>query len=363
MPTNTPLRLEHERAGAQLGVYFDCFLPERFTNPAAEYRCAQETVVLLDTNYHSLFRFRGPDRTRYLNAILTNDVQGLPPGQCNTSLLLNPQGHILAEMDVLAAQDLLTAVSHAMVRSRTAQTLEKYIIMDDVTLEDVTDTSASLALLGPASGPVVMELGYPEFPPMAENTHAEATLGGIRVMLVRRRMAEMPFVELFVERERAVDLWHVLLRAVRTQGGGPCGYQAWNSLRLEAGVPWFGYDFDDKHIPHEAALENSHISFSKGCYTGQEIVERVRSRGHVNRRRVGLEFTGQQAPEPGTTLLADGKEAGHVTSAAYSYLLGRPIGMGYVRRESVLPGSQLQWAAGAARVIELPLPELRDVSA
>jgi len=363
MPITTPLQQEHEKAGAQLGVYFDCFLPDRFVNPGVEYRCARETVALLDTCFHSVFRFLGPDRTRYLNAILTNDVQGLAAGQWNSSLLLNPQGHILAEIDVLAAPDLLTVVSHAMVRSRTAQTLEKFIIMDDASLEDVTDTTVSLALLGPASGPVVIELGYPEFLAMAENTHADATLGGIRVLLVRRQMADMPFVEFFVEAGRIADLWQVLLPAVRAKGGGPCGYQAWNSLRLEAGIPWFGYDFNDKNIPHEAALENSHISFSKGCYTGQEIVERVRSRGHVNRRRVGLEFTGQVAPESGMALFADGKEVGTVTSTANSYLLGRPIGMGYLRRESVLPGSQLQSAAGTARVIELPVPALRNVSA
>jgi len=363
MPITTPLQQEHEKAGAQLGVYFDCFLPDRFVHPGVESRCARETVALLDTCFHSVFRFLGPDRTRYLNAILTNDVQGLVPGQWNSSLLLNPQGHILAEIDVLAAPDLLTAVSHAMVRLRTAQTLEKYIIMDDVTLEDVTDTTASLALLGPASGPVVIELGYPEFPALAKNSHELTALNGIPVLLVRRSMADLPFVELFVATSRIADLWQVLLPAVRAIGGGPCGYQAWNSLRLEAGIPWFGYDFSDKNIPHEAALENSHISFSKGCYTGQEIVERVRSRGHVNRRRVGLEFTGQEAPESGMVLFADGKEVGTVTSAANSYLLGRPIGMGYLRREAVLPGSQLQSAAGTARVIELPVPAIRNVSA
>jgi folate-binding protein YgfZ len=124
---------------------------------------------------------------------------------------------------------------------------------------------------------------------------------------------------------------------------------------LEAGIPWFGYDFDDRTIPHEAALESSHISYIKGCYTGQEIVERVRSRGQVSRRRVGFEFAGPGTPERGAKLLSAGKEVGYVTSAAHSPALGGVIGMGYVRREHNSRGSRLQWASGEAEVIELPV--------
>ena len=126
-------------------------------------------------------------------------------------------------------------------------------------------------------------------------------------------------------------------------------------LRLEAGRPWFGVDFDEKQIPHEAGLEESHISYTKGCYTGQEIVERVRSRGQVNRRRVGLRFNGATTPEPGTKLLAGGAEVGQVTSAAYSFAAAAPIGMGILRREHTTPGRQLQCNGGTAEVIELPL--------
>ncbi len=101
-------------------------------------------------------------------------------------------------------------------------------------------------------------------------------------------------------------MWRKLLAAVRARGGEPIGMKALNALRLEAGVPWFPLDFNDAMIPHEAVLENTHISFSKGCYTGQEIVERVRSRGHVNRKRVRLKFSAEAPPEPGTKLRAGG---------------------------------------------------------
>jgi folate-binding protein YgfZ len=127
-----------------------------------------------------------------------------------------------------------------------------------------------------------------------------------------------------------------------------------NALRLEAGVAWFPEDFNDTVIPHEAGLETSHISFSKGCYTGQEIVERVRSRGQVNRRLVRLKFSAAEAPSALTRLRtrdAEAKEVGIVTSAAFSPAAGTAIGMAYVRREHNSPGSILDCDGGTAEVI------------
>ena len=133
------------------------------------------------------------------------------------------------------------------------------------------------------------------------------------------------------------------------------GYSALSALRLEQGIPWFSYDFGEKQIPHEAALEKSHISYTKGCYTGQEIVERVRSRGQVNRRRVGLRFAGDAVPSSGEVLTADGKEAGYVTRAAFSPMMSCAIGMGYVRKENNELGQELHWQGGIATVTTLPV--------
>jgi folate-binding protein YgfZ len=132
------------------------------------------------------------------------------------------------------------------------------------------------------------------------------------------------------------------------------GYAALSARRLELGVPWFGYDFDEKQIPHEAGLQDSHISYVKGCYTGQEIVERVRSRGHVNRLRVLLKFEGAKPPAAGAALFAGDKEVGNVTRTAYSPALGCAIGMGYVRREHSAPGTKLACVNTSAEVILPP---------
>ena len=143
---DTPLAAAHTRAGAKMGVWLGCALPDTFGDPAAEFRQARESVALIDKNYRAYLSFTGPDRVRYLNAVLTNDIKGLSAGQGNVSLLLNPQGHILAEIETYAFAEKLFCVSYAMIRERLVEVLDKFIIMDDVTLTDETGRFGTLAL-------------------------------------------------------------------------------------------------------------------------------------------------------------------------------------------------------------------------
>jgi len=354
MTLTTPLATEHEKLGARLATYFGCLLPERYTDLDTEYKLARERVALVDKSYRAFFEFTGPDRVRYLNAILSGTVRDLEVGHGAPSLLLNPQGHILAEIEIHALPDRLLGISYAMIRESLAATLEKYIIMDDVTLADLTERFTCLAVEGPAAPAVIRELTGADLNALPELGLREVQLGGVACRLVRRSPGGIPGAEFIFDRAAAASLWQVLLNAVRGQQGAPIGYATLNTLRLETGIPWFGYDFDETVIPHEAGLEQSHISYTKGCYIGQEIVERVRSRGHVNRRRVGLQFTGGM-PSAGEALLAAGKEVGRVTRAGFSPALGRPIGMGYLPREHNAVGCLVEWSGGQAEVIELPL--------
>jgi len=190
---------------------------------------------------------------------------------------------------------------------------------------------------------------------MALHSHREVQVGSVSARVVRESHFGRPGVEFIAAREHLPALWQMLASAVHKSGGGPVGFEALNSLRLEAGIPWFGYDFDDKTIPHEAGLELSHINYSKGCYTGQEIVERVRARGHVQRRRTALRFASATVPAAGTALTVEGKDAGAVASAGFSPLRGCPIGFAYVRREHQTPGATLHFEGGTAEVVEPPL--------
>jgi folate-binding protein YgfZ len=351
----TPLTEIHRKAGAQLGAWFGCVLPDHFGDWQAEYRFACESVALMDKNYRAHFEFTGPDRVRFLNAILTNNIKDLIDNHGTVSLFLNPQGHIQAELETYAFADKISAVSFAMIRNRLIEDFEKYIIMDDVSLTDRSADYAAVALEGPDTPVVVAALCGFELDDLDKLETREASVRALPCRIIKRSPGGAAGADFVVERALLEPLWDTLLDAARKQGGGPGGYAALNTLRLEQGVPWFGYDFGDKQIPHEAGLQDSHISYTKGCYTGQEIVERVRSRGQVNRLRVGLKFDGPEPPQANTQLLSEGKEIGYVTRTGFSPTVNTFIGMGYVRREKSAAGTLLDLTGGTATVIALPI--------
>ncbi len=347
----TPLLAQHERSGAVLGDYFGCRVPARFSSPEREYAFAMNSVALIDTNYQCWAWLDGADRVRFLNAITTNDVKSLQSGQGVTGLLLNPQGHILAEITTLALDERLLLRSHAIEKQRMLDTLEKFIIMDDASLVDMTEELGSVAIEGPLAPQVIQEFAGIAIESAADCTHWEKQIEGVSCRIVRRSHFGSPGAEIVIERDRLDALWNYLGSKAREVRGGRVGYEALNTLRLEAGVPWFGCDFDDKVIPHEAGLEQSHISYTKGCYTGQEIVERVRSRGQVNRRLTRVKFSTPEPPPAGTKLFAGEKEVGHVTSAAQSPQMNCPIGFAYLRREAGNSGNEVGFPGGTAKVL------------
>jgi folate-binding protein YgfZ len=360
---NTPLAAIYRAAGAHMDIWFGCDLPSDFGDWRREYYFAKQRVALLDKNYRAYISFTGPDRVRYLNAILTHNIKDLALGHGVVSLLLNPQGHILAEIETYAQPDKLFCISYNVIRGRLVETLEKFIIMDDVTLSDDTALHGTLALEGPAAAQIVSVLTGTDLMTLPELAMREVRVGSVPCTLIRRTPGDFVSAEFVTGRGNLRELWDVLHERVRGAGGGPVGYAALGALRLEQGIAWFNYDFGEKQIPHEAGLENSHISYTKGCYTGQEIVERVRSRGQVNRRRVHLIFEGTTppprgtqptAPPSGTILTAAGQEIGHVTRSAAPPSLPFAIGMGYVRKEATSPGTQLEWSAGTATVATFP---------
>lgn len=327
----------HRAEGTALAEYDGCVLPKSFSSLEHEYQAAREKATILDTNWHAIFTLSGRDRVTYLHNVSSNDIKSLADGHGTLALLLNPQGHVLAELEVYAFPEKLLVLTHVSRREQTLATLKKYIIGSQVKIEDLTDQLGTFAVTG-------MDTEGDEL--SAKEMQFESGAG----FVLRRTRIGSISTELVAPRDGLPRLWREMLSAVRTAGGDAIGMETFHALRLEAGVPWYPADFGEAQIPHEAALENTHISFNKGCYTGQEIVERVRSRGHVNRKRVPLKFSTSAPPPAGTTLRANGTEIGFVSSAA-AMPNGQPaLGMGYVRKEQFAPGSVVEFDGGTAEV-------------
>jgi folate-binding protein YgfZ len=346
----TPLLEEHKSENARLAEFNGCELPESFAGFDAEYRAARDSVAIFDTNWNAIWFAGGRDRVQYLHNVTSNDIKGLAEGRGTLALLLNPQGRILAELEIYALPEKLLVRSHASHREQTLATLTKYIIGSKVEIDDATERMGSFAIEGPQAADAAWQACSVDLEGMPHMAIREISFEGNSCWVLRRSHFGEFGAEFIAPREYLAALWRKVLAAVRKLGGAPIGMTALNALRLEAGVPWFPADFNDAMIPHEAALETTHISFNKGCYTGQEIVERVRSRGHVNRKRVALKFSSSEAPAPGTKLRAGGAEVGFVTSSAYSPANGSAIGFGYVRREQFASGSVIEYDGGTAEV-------------
>jgi folate-binding protein YgfZ len=238
------------------------------------------------------------------------------------------------------------------------QHLDHFILMDDVELEPLP--LFAMAIQGPRSKQWLETLLDFHLPLPDEFRHATTTVDGGQVRVVRATSTGDEGYEVWAEAEVLKTLWEAALIAAPSPDMRPCGTQALETLRIEAGIPRYGAELDEETLPLEAGLLNA-LSFSKGCYPGQEIIERARSRGHVNWKLAGLVVDGDAPPAPGEKLASGGKEVGEVTSAGFCPTIGRVLALGYLRREAATPGTKLTLASGApAAVQELPFWPIRD---
>lgn len=341
--------------GAQLATVQGCRVPEHFGDVNAECRAVRESAGVMDRNDRGYLTASGPDAASFLHRMTSNEVNGLEPGQGCYATQLTAQGHMVADFYLLRMADHLLLETGYSVRDRLREILEKYIIADDVELADLSEQLAALAVEGPAAGKLLTAAGAVTLPGKEFN-HTWVKLAGTPVLVVRLSETGEEGYRLVFVVEYAQNVWDALSGQQKLVPWKPVGHAALNILRTEAGIPWYGVDMDEHTLPPEAGLEARAISYTKGCYLGQEIIERIRSRGHVNRRLAGFYLGGEGLPAAGTKLHSNGKEVGKITTAVLSPTLGRPIALGYVRREHLRAGNRLTLeGGGTAEVAELPL--------
>lgn len=318
----------------------------------AQYRAAREAVALFDRSSLGKVTVTGRDRQTFLQGMLSNDVKALVPGQGAPAAFLDAHGKVMALLVVYVAEDRVLLELPASLTEKTLQTLDRYLISEKAHFEAVDEAFAIVSLQGPGARALLEGLAGVtlDLPPYG---HAEASLSGAPVRVIKRAEGPAPGFHCWVPAEHAA----VVKSALGSAGAVVAEPETLDVLRVEAGQPWYPQDVDDSVILPETRLE-SLVSYTKGCYIGQETVARVKYRGHVNRALSGLVVEGERVPDAGARLTAEGKEIGRVTSAVRSIALGRPIALGYVRREHFEPGSVLTVADGAgeqpARIVALP---------
>ncbi|MBI3767754.1 MAG: aminomethyl transferase family protein [Deltaproteobacteria bacterium] len=310
-----------------------------YDDPAREYAALRDDAALVDLAFRTRVRVVGADRVDFLQGMLSNDVRRLATGEGCRALLLTEQGKVVADCVVLALADALVLDARTLAIARALAALARYIVADDVELVP-EDTTHAIGVFGPGANDALARRGIT--PPAASYAHElhETEVGPLRVVRVPEPGAG-GFVCL-VPRDRAEAWWRSCVDARIPRAG----FEAFETLRIESGVPADGVDIGPETIALEAPLEAA-ISFGKGCYLGQEVIERVSARGHVNRRLVGLLIAAAAMPRAGDVIAAGDKEIGRVTSVAWSWRLEKPVALGYVRREHVAPGTRLEVRAAA----------------
>ncbi len=336
----TPLLTWHETHGAHVIDDRGIALPAHFTDSLREYHAVRDKVGLIDASFRVSLCMTGEDRVSFLQGIVSNDIKALRLGEGCAATLLTEQGRLVADLRVYALESALLIDVDARIKDKALDTFSRFIIADDVELEDLSEQYMTFALQGPLATHVLTAAEV-TLSLVKAFQHGVATIDGAAVHIARADDTGSDGYDLFVPRAHAEHVWQTLVRVGEPFGLQPVGMTALNLLRVEAGIPWYGVDMDESRIVLEVGLEHA-ISFKKGCYLGQEVVERATARGHVNRKLSGLLVHGETIPVSGDKLFHDTQEVGWITSAIASPRCGRPIALAYVRREQRAPGTQLR---------------------
>jgi len=343
------LHAKHHRS-ATYQPFGEWLVPWRFQSLEAEYQRIRSEVGLIDYSTQALIELRGADRVGFLHNLLTNDIKRLSPGTGCQAALLTASAKLIADLLVFAEPEALWLLGDANRAVVVAQTLDRHRFSEEVSLTNHERRWAALALQGPRT----MDLLRPLFglvgPSPQPGDHAVVALQDLTIRLVHHRLTDEPGVLCLVRAEEALAVWGLLSRRGRETGLLLTGWEALNTARIEAGIPWFGIDMDTVNLLPETGLEEQLASETKGCYVGQEIIARMRTYGSANKRLMGLLIEGAEVPETGDPMMRGGELLGHVTSACRSPALRRPIAMGYVKRGAYEPGTRVEIVRGSDRL-------------
>ncbi len=287
------------------------------------YQALHEGVASLDLSARGKIRVTGEDRARLLHAMSTNHVQDLTPGHGLYTFFLNDKGRILADAFIYNLGETLLLDTEPETKTKLFEHLDKFIIADDVTLDDETESLAAIGLEGPASLGIAAQLDIP----VGDNKLAIEQFGDGFTAKVTATGAQGLRIFLPATQKQ------VFLDRLQSAGVIAATHEEARVVRIEHGLPRYGEEISERYLVQETQVTDA-IHFNKGCYLGQEIVERVRSRGQVHRLLTPIHIASTDAPPPGAKLVAESKDVGEISSAVYSPASGAVVGLAYLRTEA-----------------------------
>lgn len=303
----------------------------------AEHAALRARAGVFDLSCRGRVCLTGADRVRFLHGQVTNDIKALRVGQGCYAALVNAKGRMESDLTIYCLADELLLDFEPGFSATVVSRLEKFIVADDVQAVDVGNLYGLLSVQGPAAAAVLNGLGSSTTSPAQPfelTQFIHASLGEI-YLANQPRLGTKGF-DLFVPNASLGEVAQRLLKSADVVGGRLCGWQAFETARIEAGIPRFGADMDWTNFPQECGIEAKAVSYSKGCYLGQEVLNRIHTMGHVNRQLRALRFASElpTLPVRGDKLFHEGKEVGAISSAVISPALGTKIALAYVRREA-----------------------------
>jgi len=351
---NTALQDRGDGLGAEgVGGYRGATTAASFGKRQAEFAALRGGCGVYDLGFRAKISLTGGDRVRWLNGMVTNNIRDLSVGQGVYAFLLNPQGHILGDLYAYNRGESIAVDTDCGQAEKILATFDHYIIMDDVEVANLSEQVTALGITGPKTQDVLAAAGFATSGMQALQIKS-VTWQGTECTLARGEEPERVSYEIWIAPERVRPLWDALLAA----GAAPVGSEALEMHRIVSGIPRYGVDIRERDLPQETEQARA-LNFNKGCYVGQEIVERIRSRGAVHRKFTGFIVEGVAEITAGTKIIAGEKEVGEITSAASLPLAGgeKTVALGYIRREVGVPGREVAIGAAKAAVVQLPVTD------
>ncbi len=360
----SPIENEHRRSGAQMIERGGWRLPSSYGDDTAEYRAVREAGVgVIDISDRGRFLVGGSEAVQFLNGLITNDMKTLEPNSWMAAVFPNVQGRLIASTRVMRFENVLSdrnvcpmfmLDTEAATHHGVFNTIQRFTLAGDFRVTDVTTDTTHFTVQGPNAGALMETLIGDDASQLEPNGLVQTLWQDKEVTVVRSTHTGASGFDLIIKADYAAGLWTAILDAEAI----PVGHNTLELLRIEAGIPRYGIDMDETNVVPETALDDA-VSYTKGCYVGQEIIARIKYRGHVAKRLTGFGFEGKVAVSAESKVTAlDGKEIGKVTSVAFSPGLSRTVALGYVKYDYLAPGTEVRVETEGglveASVVELP---------